>query len=109
MSFCLPMAYMGKKPRAAAGSEAEMPLLAGEHAPAKHSELKQIALLSIPTFFDLAATVCGAGALVVGCGGQCWVWEDAGRGLQDAGWGRFGAAAGADKSPRGSPSPRALP
>ena len=67
MSFCLPMAYMGKKRRAGAGSEAEMPLLAGEPAPAKKSELREIGLLCIPTFFDLAATVRAGEAGALGC------------------------------------------
>jgi hypothetical protein len=61
MSFCLPMAYMSKKRKSPpGGSEAEMPLLAGEPAPAKKSELREIALLSIPTVFDLTATVTPA-------------------------------------------------
>lgn len=63
MTFCLPLSYYNewqqKRRVAAAASAATEPLLGGNLPPAKpaHSELKQVLLLSIPTFFDLVATV----------------------------------------------------
>lgn len=59
MSFCLPMSLMTRRKQAAA-SEAEQPLLPSDphhHHHHQRSHLKEILLLSIPTVFDLAATV----------------------------------------------------
>ncbi|GIL90033.1 hypothetical protein Vretimale_18135 [Volvox reticuliferus] len=59
MSFCLPLAYYQER-RAKKRSAAEDPLLSFDDTHAvspKRSHLKEIALLSIPTAFDLVATV----------------------------------------------------
>lgn len=67
MTFCLPLAYFNewhqKRKSQVVTDSAAQPLLAGEVSEGssidtgKHSELKQVLLLSIPTFFDLIATV----------------------------------------------------
>lgn len=70
MTFCLPLAYYTewaqrrKGGRVSAPDDAAQPLLMGEAADdsgsggdGKQSELRQVLLLAIPTFFDLVATV----------------------------------------------------
>lgn len=67
MSFCLPLAYYEeaqrkRKQRAAAGpgGDAEVPLLPPQEQPHHHkprSELREVLMLSVPTAFDLLATV----------------------------------------------------
>lgn len=57
MTFCLPLAYI-KRGEKREGGDAEEPLLGGQaEAAPKRNELKETLLLSIPTFFDLLATV----------------------------------------------------
>ena len=67
MTFCLPLAYYNEWQQrrrrdgvAGGGEDGTQPLLGSEEEPSTkpvHSELKQVLLLSIPTFFDLVATV----------------------------------------------------
>ncbi|GLC68100.1 hypothetical protein PLESTF_000646000 [Pleodorina starrii] len=62
MSLCLPLAYYQER-RAKKRSEAEDPLLSFDYSGVsgpggkRRSQLKEIALLSLPTAFDLVATV----------------------------------------------------
>lgn len=65
MSFCLPLAYLQQsQEKSRRRDEAEEPLLGDnsqggsvQRPPSSHSELKQALLLTIPTAFDLVATI----------------------------------------------------
>lgn len=60
MSFCLPLSYMKDQKQVKDGdAEAQEPLLPGPNGevPPQRNELKETLMLSIPTFFDLLATV----------------------------------------------------
>eukprot|EP00195_Chlamydomonas_chlamydogama_P015203 CAMPEP_0202889878 /NCGR_PEP_ID=MMETSP1392-20130828/425_1 /ASSEMBLY_ACC=CAM_ASM_000868 /TAXON_ID=225041 /ORGANISM="Chlamydomonas chlamydogama, Strain SAG 11-48b" /LENGTH=450 /DNA_ID=CAMNT_0049573309 /DNA_START=124 /DNA_END=1476 /DNA_ORIENTATION=+ len=58
MSLCLPLAYWEQHKKKRAQSEAEQPLLSNPDEAAKpRSELRDALMLSIPTAFDLLATI----------------------------------------------------
>lgn len=56
MSFCLPLAYYQERRKKRVTSVEEEPLLGGGQV-LKRNHLKETLMLSIPTFFDLLATV----------------------------------------------------
>lgn len=60
MTFCLPLAYWQEyknKKKRKEGAELEQPLLELEEAAPTSGGLKEVLLLTIPTFFDLIATI----------------------------------------------------
>lgn len=57
MTCCLPLAYYQECKKRQALAEEEAPLLARAQDPKPRNELRETLLLSIPTFFDLLATI----------------------------------------------------